>query len=388
MAARVQSQLQAMQENVERWQDQYEGLQGQDLGQVVLDAGRSGAPMALKVPLMEAVQDGGQKSQGCPFLSAVSTLEKTLPQLLAKLSVLGNRGAHNASLALSASISRVRGLIAQARGAASKVGESPRRRWTSGSVVVDAEGPCPTGQGPHEVQRTLMGAAAHPTGSRRPCCLHCPQVLPAGPRACAWAGCRGSLCDVHGQPPGTGLLGGWGPSSASVWKCLVPVTTVFLSLLQATGDYMGVSLRDKKVHWVYRLGDAGPAVLSIDEDVGEQFAAVSLDRWEAQEGGPGGRPVASDCKAPCSLTTLTSALRTLQFGHMSVTVERQMIQETKGDTVAPGAEGLLSLQPDDFVFYVGGYPSNFTVSLPGQGSPEFLVSQRVMGSTLVRPAVV
>lgn len=40
-----------------------------------------------------------------------------------------------------------------------------------------------------------------------------------------------------------------------------------------------------------------------------------------------------------------------------------MVHETKGDTVAPGAEGLLNLQPDDFVFYVGGYPSNFRVSL-------------------------
>lgn len=56
----------------------------------------------------------------------MSTLEKTLPQLLAKLSLLENRGAHNASLALSASIGRVRELIAQARGAASKVGTSAR----------------------------------------------------------------------------------------------------------------------------------------------------------------------------------------------------------------------------------------------------------------------
>lgn len=53
---------------------------------------------------------------------------------------------------------------------------------------------------------------------------------------------------------------------------------------------------------------------------------------------------------------------------MSVTVENRMVQETKGDTVAPGAEGLLSVQPDDFVFYVGGYPSNFTVSLASLGA--------------------
>lgn len=65
--------------------------------------------------------------------------------------------------------------------------------------------------------------------------------------------------------------------------------------------------------------------------------------------------------------SLASTCRTLQFGHMSVTVEKQMIHETKGDTVAPGAEGLLNLQPDDFVFYVGCYPSNFTVSLAQPG---------------------
>lgn len=53
---------------------------------------------------------------------------------------------------------------------------------------------------------------------------------------------------------------------------------------------------------------------------------------------------------------------------MSVTVENRMVQETKGDTVAPGAEGLLNVQPDDFVFYVGGYPSNFTVSLASLGA--------------------
>lgn len=41
---------------------------------------------------------------------------------------------------------------------------------------------------------------------------------------------------------------------------------------------MGVSLRNQKVHWVYRLGEAGPTTLSIDENIGEQFAAVSIDR--------------------------------------------------------------------------------------------------------------
>lgn len=47
----------------------------------------------------------------------------------------------------------------------------------------------------------------------------------------------------------------------------------------------------------------------------------------------------------------------------TVTVENRMVQETKGFTRWPlGAEGLLNVQPDDFVFYVGATPSNFTVS--------------------------
>lgn len=105
----------------------------------------------------------------CP---TVSTLEKTLPQLLAKLGDLENRGGHNASLALSANIGRVRELIAQARGAASKVGGSPRT-WRvgvpgpggwPGDQVLTTDFPVPTGQGAHEVQWALLGATACPAG--------------------------------------------------------------------------------------------------------------------------------------------------------------------------------------------------------------------------------
>uniref|UniRef100_A0A4X1UW24 Laminin subunit alpha-5 n=1 Tax=Sus scrofa TaxID=9823 RepID=A0A4X1UW24_PIG len=248
-AARVQSRLQDMQKNVEQWQGQYAGLQGQDLGQAVLDAGRS-----------------------------VSTLEKTLPQLLAKLSLLQDRGAHNASLALSASIGRVRELIAQARGAASKVKVAMKFNGRSGVQL--------------RAPQDLADLAAYTSLKFY---LQHPEPAP-------------------GQVAGDQFV-------------------LYMGSRQAAGDYMGVALRDQKVHWVYRLGGAGPATLSIDEDIGEQFAAVRIDRI-------------------------------LQFGHMSVTVENQMVQETKGDTVAPGAEGLLSLQPDDFVFYVGGYPRGFTPPEP------------------------
>lgn len=121
-ATHVQSQLQSMQKNVERWQSQLGGLRGQDLGQVERDASSSGEPAALVLPGGPGC--GRQGSQ--PIFPAVSTLEKTLPQLLAKLSRLENRGVHNASLALSANIGRVRQLIAQARGAANKVGFWPQ----------------------------------------------------------------------------------------------------------------------------------------------------------------------------------------------------------------------------------------------------------------------
>lgn len=124
-AARVQSQLQDMQKTLEQWQGQYGDLKSDDLGQAVLDAGRSGGP--LEVPNSGWAGAGQARLRVLTPVApvpTVSSLEKTLPQLLAKLSLLENRGGRNASLALSASISRVRELIAQARGAASQVGQS------------------------------------------------------------------------------------------------------------------------------------------------------------------------------------------------------------------------------------------------------------------------
>uniref|UniRef100_A0A8C3LQM7 Laminin subunit alpha 5 n=1 Tax=Chrysolophus pictus TaxID=9089 RepID=A0A8C3LQM7_CHRPC len=70
------------------------------------------------------------------------------------------------------------------------------------------------------------------------------------------------------------------------------------------------------LQWVYKLGNEEPASLTIDEEIGEQFA-------------------------------------------MSVIVERQTVHETKGDSVAKGEQGLLNLDPHNVVFYVGGYPPNF-----------------------------
>lgn len=123
-----------MRRRLAQWQEQYRGLRGRDLGQAVLDAGRSGGRRGAPVRTAGGGGPGQDRLSGArpPPLPTVSALEKTLPQLLAKLSLLENRGAHNASLALSASIGRVRELIAQARGAAGKVSASAGGRQASG----------------------------------------------------------------------------------------------------------------------------------------------------------------------------------------------------------------------------------------------------------------
>lgn len=50
--------------------------------------------------------------------------------------------------------------------------------------------------------------------------------------------------------------------------------------VQATGDYLGIVLKDRKVQWVYKLGNEEPASLTVDEEIGEQFAAININRLE------------------------------------------------------------------------------------------------------------
>lgn len=42
---------------------------------------------------------------------------------------------------------------------------------------------------------------------------------------------------------------------------------------------MGIILKDHKVQWVYRLGEEEPTHLMVDEEIGEQFATVSINRY-------------------------------------------------------------------------------------------------------------
>lgn len=96
-------------------------------------------------------------------------------------------------------------------------------------------------------------------------------------------------------------------------------------------------------------------------------------RWEMHPslvGLSGGSGVFSSLGFSLVLTT-PPCCRILQYGQMSVIVERQTVHETKGDSVAKGEQGLLNLDPRNVVFYVGGYPSSFTVRQPAGREARF-----------------
>ncbi|XP_030319126.1 laminin subunit alpha-5 isoform X3 [Calypte anna] len=218
--------------------------------------------------LNQAVQDARK---------SVSSLESTIPLLLEKLSNLENRRNKNATV--SENIVRIRQLITQARNAASKVKVPMKFNGSSGVQV--------------RLPSNLQDLAAYTSLK-----FYIQNPEP-----------RSRQRRQEGTEEGRFVL--------------------YLGSREATGDYLGIVLKDHKVHWVYKLGAEEPTSLSVDEDIEEQFATISINRI-------------------------------LQYGHMSVIVERQTVHETKGESVAKGEQGLLNLDPRNVVFYVGGYPSSFT----------------------------
>uniref|UniRef100_A0A8C4TQL5 Laminin subunit alpha 5 n=1 Tax=Falco tinnunculus TaxID=100819 RepID=A0A8C4TQL5_FALTI len=218
--------------------------------------------------LNQAVQDARK---------SVSSLESTIPLLLGKLSSLENRRNKNATV--SENIVRIRQLIMQARNAASKVKVPMKFNGSSGVQV--------------RMPSNLQDLAAYTSLK-----FYIQNPEP-----------RSRQRRQDGAEEGRFVL--------------------YLGSREAVGDYLGIVLKNRKVQWVYKLGDEEPASLTVDEDIGEQFATISINRI-------------------------------LQYGHMSVIVERQTVHETKGDSVAKGEQGLLNLDPRNVVFYVGGYPSSFT----------------------------
>uniref|UniRef100_A0A8B9U3Z8 Laminin subunit alpha 5 n=1 Tax=Anas zonorhyncha TaxID=75864 RepID=A0A8B9U3Z8_9AVES len=208
---------------------------------------------------------------------SVSSLESTIPLLLGTLSSLENRRNKNATV--SENIVRIRQLITQARNAASKVKVPMKFNGSSGVQV--------------RMPSNLQDLAAYTSLK-----FYIQNPEP-----------RSRQQQQDGAEEGRFVL--------------------YLGSREATGDYLGIVLKDHKVQWVYKLGNEEPASLTVDEEIGEQFATISINRI-------------------------------LQYGQMSVIVERQTVHETKGDSVAKGEQGLLNLDPHNVVFYVGGYPASFT----------------------------
>ncbi|XP_044311344.1 laminin subunit alpha-5 isoform X3 [Varanus komodoensis] len=213
--------------------------------------------------------------------NTVSSLESTLPELLGKLSNLENRRSHNATV--SDNILRVRQLISLARNAVSKIKVPVKFNGTSGVQV--------------RTPSNLQDLAAY---TSLKFFIQNPEPKLRQKRQ-------------SGDDLGRFVL--------------------YFGSRDATGDYMGIILKDRKVQWIYKLGDEEPAYLTVNEEIGDQFAAVSINRI-------------------------------LQYGHMSVTMEKHTLHETKGDSVAKGQQGLFNFKPSNLVLYVGGYPSSFMPPAP------------------------
>ncbi|KAG9474548.1 hypothetical protein GDO78_004706 [Eleutherodactylus coqui] len=103
---------------------------------------------------------------------------------------------------------------------------------------------------------------------------------------------------------------------------------MFLGHKDGQGDYLGAVLRSNRLQCIYRLGDQEPTYLSANEDIKEQFVTVVIERI-------------------------------LQYAQMSIFVTKDNLHEFKGDSTAGGEQGLLNLDPQRVVFYVGGYPADF-----------------------------
>ncbi|XP_030624223.1 laminin subunit alpha-5 [Chanos chanos] len=103
----------------------------------------------------------------------------------------------------------------------------------------------------------------------------------------------------------------------------------YLGNKNASKEFMGMRLEGKRLRWYYNLGEETADVL-MNEDVKSDtyFSKVILERI-------------------------------LQFGQMTMSevAERRL---TKQVVEAKGDKGLLNLQTEDTVFYVGGYPKTFT----------------------------
>lgn len=205
---------------------------------------------------------------------SAGTLATTIPVLLDKLNSLENK--KNQSMNLSENILRIRQLISQARNAASKVKVSMKFNGQSGVQV--------------RIHTSPQDLAAY---TALKFYISAPEV------------------------------------SRKKRQTSLDYFVLYLGNKDASGDYLGIIMKEQKLKWVYKLGKEEPTTLDIDAEIGTEFATIRVERI-------------------------------LQYGQMSVTVQKSDRQlETKGTVIAKGQLGLLNVDPQKLIFYVGGYPSEF-----------------------------
>ncbi|KAL1020660.1 hypothetical protein UPYG_G00002990 [Umbra pygmaea] len=104
----------------------------------------------------------------------------------------------------------------------------------------------------------------------------------------------------------------------------------YLGNKNSNKEFLGMILQGQRLHWLFNVG-GDTAEVEMPEDVltDGNFNSIVLERI-------------------------------LQYGQMAISSETNERRVTKAEVEAGGDYGLLNLQTDETVFYVGGYPDSFT----------------------------
>ncbi|XP_035378190.1 laminin subunit alpha-5 isoform X2 [Electrophorus electricus] len=109
----------------------------------------------------------------------------------------------------------------------------------------------------------------------------------------------------------------------------------YLGNKNSSKEFMGMVVEGARLRWLFNVGDKTAQDVMKDDLRSDVFHSLFLERI-------------------------------LQYGQMSITVNEKTVKQ---NVTAEGEHGLLNLPTEETVFYVGGYPSNFTppagMQLPG-----------------------
>ncbi|XP_045065442.1 laminin subunit alpha-5 isoform X2 [Coregonus clupeaformis] len=107
----------------------------------------------------------------------------------------------------------------------------------------------------------------------------------------------------------------------------------YLGNKNSSKEFLGMMLEGRRLHWLFNVGgDTAEVEMQEDVQTDGDFNNVVLERI-------------------------------LQYGEMAMSLEISEPRVTKAVVEAGGDSGLLNLQTEDTVFYVGGYPDTFTPPL-------------------------